>query len=78
MFRITGDWPRTTQDAILPPVRDIQTIYNADAEQEEWWAPDSDSDGEGGVAMAVFAGPLAEQRAKTVCRTAEIEYRSGG
>lgn len=45
-------------------MREIKVIHDPDAEQEEWRVEDYDCDGEGNTAVAIFAGPYAEQRAK--------------
>jgi hypothetical protein len=49
---------------IVAYMRDIKVIHDPDAEQEEWRVEDHDCDGDGGMAVAIVAGPFAEARAK--------------
>jgi len=63
LFSVNGgsaDWPVCVRYAM----REIRIVHNPDAEQDEWWVEDEDCDGEGGMAVAIFAGPFAEGRAK--------------
>jgi hypothetical protein len=45
---------------------EVQVFHDPDAKPQEWRVEeiDSDSDGDGGIDMAFFSGPHAEQRAK--------------
>ena len=39
-------------------------FHDLDAKPEEWRVEEIDSDGDGGIDMAIFSGPRAEERAK--------------
>jgi hypothetical protein len=43
---------------------EIHTFHDRDAVPQEWRVEEIDSDGDGGIDMAIFSGPHAEQRAK--------------
>jgi hypothetical protein len=45
-------------------VGEIHIFHDPDAKPAEWRVEEIDSDGDGGIDMAIFSGPHAEQRAK--------------
>ena len=45
-------------------IGEIHIFHDPDARPEEWRVEEIDSDGDGGIDMAIFSGPHAEQRAE--------------
>ena len=43
---------------------EVHLFHDPEARPQEWRAEEIDSDGDGGIDMAIFSGPHAEQRAK--------------
>jgi hypothetical protein len=43
---------------------EVHLFHDGDARPQEWRVEEIDSDGDGGIDMAIFSGPHAEQRAK--------------
>jgi hypothetical protein len=49
---------------IVATMREIEVIRDPDAEEVEWNVWDHGCDGDGGMAIAIFARPFAEARAR--------------
>ena len=54
----------TAWRGIVAPMPEITVIYDPGAEEEEWRVEGHNCDGDGGMAVAVFAGSFAEARAR--------------
>jgi hypothetical protein len=52
---------------------EIHIFHDADARPQEWRVEEIDSDGDGGIDMAIFSGPHAEQRARQLVEQLKTE-----
>ena len=54
---------------------EIYIFHDRDARPQEWRVEEIDSDGDGGIDMAIFSGPHAEQRANNFAEQLRSQRR---
>ena len=54
---------------------DIFVFHDTNTRPQEWRVEEIDSDGDGGIDMAIFSGPHAEQRARRFAERLRDEAR---